>query len=167
MPWKLAWISMDLHGCLGAPPNLGTFLVLGRPRGLRYTATTLPRKTRMAVPRCRGTHDCTYRATACFMALPRIGLAWSGFHLAPTTVHLPRYRIFRAPTTAQPSCAVYRVPRYRGRAVALPRATSHIVNLQNVGSHCRPLLFGVRSRIGCPRLVGPWARGSWARLVGP
>ena len=29
MPWRLAWNSMDFHGCLGAPPNLGTFLVGG------------------------------------------------------------------------------------------------------------------------------------------
>ena len=50
--------------------------------------------------------------------------AWpAGFCMASTAVHLPRYRASRALTTAQPSRAVYRVPRNRGPAVALPWAT--------------------------------------------
>ena len=91
---------------------------LGRSRGLRYTATALPRKTRMALPRYRGIRDWHYRATACFMALPRLDdcagvcpglcpgttalprlacvLAWHGLaRLASTAVLLPRYRAFQ------------------------------------------------------------------------
>ena len=98
----------------------------------------------MAVPRYRGIRDWHYRATACFMALPRpwglpvlmLGFQQVGWRLAwlgmvwPVWL-LPRssYRAtahFKALTTAQPNRAVYRVPRYRGPAVALPRATEVI-----------------------------------------
>ncbi len=76
----------------------------------RHNALYMP-----SVPRYRG-----FLASA--TALPRIlGIRYRA--TADSWHPLPRYRGFLAPATALPRFAVYRVPRYRGPAVVLPRST--------------------------------------------
>ena len=118
---------------------------LGHPRVLQYTATALPRKRGwlcrataefvIALPRYR-----VFYGTTAPLELPVLAfkclVAWhawpSGVCMASSAVHLPRYRAFRAHITAQLSRAVYRVPRYRGHAVALLRVTQIMVIQKSV-----------------------------------
>ena len=110
-----------------------TIHFLGRPRGLRYTATALPRKIGMAVPRYRRIHDNTtalprvlwhYRglgaSSSCLQMLGCLaGLArWLlyGFYRGPSTAHfghlLPRNRAARY--------TAYRATAVRGTAQTEP-----------------------------------------------
>ena len=80
--------------------------ILGRPRGLRYTATVLPRKRGwlyrataefvIALPRYRVFYGTTAALELPGLALRRLSAWHVGFRLASTAVDLPRYRAFQA-----------------------------------------------------------------------
>ena len=109
-------------------PNTAAALYLGHLRGLRYTASALPRKRGwlyhataefvIALPRYR-----VFYGTTAALELPvlafRCLVAWqawpAGFCMASTAVHLPRYRAFQG--------TYYRATEPRGiPRTALPRA---------------------------------------------